>query len=856
MRASLLLFAASLGPGASAEKSPAPQERGSAIERWLREKVTSRTTVSGWRKLGYHVRRVDGDTASYDVTEYGGRGLSRFTDFGYVRVTGFKVLDVLNFDVNVQDSRFQDPQANRFSVDYDGGGFSANLGDIRGSLGGANPHARFDRSLSGVQAGYKGGGFEIRALRSQARGQARTVSFPGTNSAGPYYLQSSQIVRGSERIEVDGELLTLGEDYTIDYELGAVYFVNRQTLQARIIPPTSTIVATYEAFNFGGASGTIEGASASYDAGSLGKLGVTAMRQRSGASGQGSGRLERFQGFGPPSTPYVLQFEPVSVLSVVIRVDGVLQVRGVDYRFDPNNAAVFYMTRFVPSTSTIDVLYTPKAVSTIDGDRSVVGVDYTLPLGRGSRLLLSQATGELTNTAEPKRGVARSADVRWRNGGLELGAGVRDVPIGFVGIETTGFERNERTADLSASYRPNERVALDALYRNSSISSQTGSGASARTVSNRLTRAEAGYQLTPERGMPLRLRHTRTTGTGVRGRSTVDTSSLGTSYNRGLWSLGIDAVNRSARGPFTLGGGSQTGTVDSQGLDVRAAYNGGERFGATLFAGLSRIRAAGQSGIGRDVALGLSYRPSDNLELRLDAADSDGGNLATLGFDSGIGAGYDGNGFSAGAGADAFISATDARSVQLTASYSPSEQFAASATASVSRRSGGISSNSETVGGGVGLTWTFGAPLTLDLSLDASRTRFFETPGESTAVTASLRLEGAPRGRFSYRTGLTALLTGGSGDFAQDSLAFDASLNYLLAERHNLNLSLDVGQLRGYLPQDSRTFGVTYQYQIWRSLAFNVGYRWIDVQNTTPGLTTGAYRSSGFDFELEFNFGG
>jgi hypothetical protein len=430
------------------------------------------------------------------------------------------------------------------------------------------------------------------------------------------------------------------------------------------------------------------------------------------------------------------------------------------------------------------------------------------------------------------------------------------VPLGFVGIESTGFERNERSADLSASYRPNTRASFDALFRNSSISSETGSGSSRRTVSSRLTRAEVGYQLSPERGMPLRARHTRTAGTGAKGESTVDTTSLGTSYNRGQWSLGLDAVNRLARGPLTVEGRNVTGTVESQGLDVRAGYNGGERFGATLFAGLSRIRAAGQSGIGRDIGLGLSYRPSETWELRLDAADSDGGNLATLGFDSGLGAGYDGNGFSSGAGADAFLSATDAQSVQLSASYSPSERFAALATASVSRRSGGISSNSETFGGGIGLTWSFGAPLSVDLSLDASRTRFLETPGESSALTGSLRLEGAPRGRFSYRAGLTALLTGGTGDFAQDSLGFDASLSYLLAERHNLNLSLDVGQLRGYLPQDSRTLGVTYQYQIWRSLAFNVGYRWIDVRNATPGLTTGAYRSSGFDFELEFNFGG
>jgi hypothetical protein len=536
-----------------------------------------RTTLTGWRRLGYHVRTVTGDLDAFDVSEYGGRGLDRFTDFGYVRATGLKVFGVLNFDLNVQDSRFQDPQANRFSVDYEGGGFFANAGDIRGSLGSVNPHARFERSLTGVQAGYKAGRVEVKAMRSQARGQARTVSIPGNNSAGPYYLQASQIVRGSERILVDGEPQTLGEDYTIDYELGAVNFVNRSTLAAKIIPPTSTIVATYEAFNFGGASGLLEGASASYDTGRTGKVGVTAMRQRSGGSGQGSSRLERFQGFGPPSTPYVLQFEPVSILTVVVRVDGRLQQRDVDYRFDAQNPAVFFMTRFVPSTSTIDVLYTPKGVSTLDGDRSVVGVDYTLPLGRAGRLVATQTVGESSGGSSPSRGTARSADLRYSIGKLDLGASARDVPIGFVGIETVGFERNERSADLRALYRPAEGVEYDALYRNGSISTRSGTGSGSRLVSSRLTRAEVGYASTPAGGVPLRLRQARSTGTTPRGVSTVDTTTLGTSYNHGRWTVGLDAVNRVADGPFTVAGAQRRGKVESQGMDLRLNYNGGER---------------------------------------------------------------------------------------------------------------------------------------------------------------------------------------------------------------------------------------------------------------------------------------
>ncbi|MCC6404481.1 MAG: hypothetical protein IT207_10785 [Fimbriimonadaceae bacterium] len=835
----------------------APQEQGSSLERWYQENIASRTTVSGNRRLGYHVRKVEGDLDAYDVTEYGGRGLDRFTDFGYVRVTGFKVMGFLNFDVNIQDSRFQDPQANRLSLDYEGGGFTANAGDIRGTLGSTNPHARFERSLTGVSIGYKSSGFEAKVLHSQARGEARTVSFAGTNSAGPYFLQASQVVRGSERIEVDGEPQVQGQDYTVDYELGAVYFVNRQTLQARIIPPTSTIVATYEAFNFGGSSGTIQGVSASYNAGGLGKIGVTALRQKSGSSGASSGRLERFQGFGPPSTPYVLQFEPQSIAGVVIRVDGVLQRLNVDYQFDAANPAVFFMTRFVPSTSTIDVLYTPKQLSNVDGDRSVVGVDYTLPLGKSGRLLVTQTVGELTNTADPRRGTARFADLRYSLGDFEVAAGVRDVPSNFVGIETAGFERNERTADLRLVYRPSATLTYDALYRNSSVASRVGTGSSVRTVANRITRAEGGVSLTPENGMPLRLRHVRTGSRTIQGSTTVDTTTLGTSRNTGAWSLGLDLTHRSAKGPFTFSGQRQNGTVTTRGLELRAGYRGEDRFGATVFAGLNQVSAAGRSGLGRDIGIGASYRASDKLDFRLDVSDSDGGALSALGFDSGLGIGYGGNGFSSGADSSFLNTAGSVTAVNLLASYLPTDRLTLVGSLHASRRQGGLSANTETLGAGLQVGWNLGRSALVDFSLDGTRTKFLGgTVGEASVLTAALGVEGSPPGRFTYRTGLTALLTGGSGEFAQDSLALDAALGYRLAPRHNLMLGLDFGQIRGYLPQNHSSASLTYQYQIWKSLAFNLGYRWIDVRNTTPGFDSGAYRSSGFDFELEFNFGG
>ena len=51
------------------------------------------------------------------------------------------------------------------------------------------------------------------------------------------------------------------------------------------------------------------------------------------------------------------------------------------------------------------------------------------------------------------------------------------------------------------------------------------------------------------------------------------------------------------------------GKVESQGMDIRLNYNGGERFGMTGFAGISRVRAGGESGLGSDLSLGATWTP-------------------------------------------------------------------------------------------------------------------------------------------------------------------------------------------------------------------------------------------------------
>ena len=108
----------------------------------------------------------------------------------------------------------------------------------------------YRRKLQGVSMEVFKPGFGIEGLAGSPRGLYRTLQIRGQESnQGPYYLASAGsgqnlfIVADSEKVRLDGELLTRGSDrdYTIDYVQGTVTFTYR-----RLITAESTIVIEYE----------------------------------------------------------------------------------------------------------------------------------------------------------------------------------------------------------------------------------------------------------------------------------------------------------------------------------------------------------------------------------------------------------------------------------------------------------------------------------------------------------------------------------------------------------------------------------------------------------------------------------
>lgn len=831
---------------------PVAQTQASGVQvlSWLDREFLKRIQVTGYRQFGFHAHTVDGDREAFNSLTYYGRGGQRFTDTGAMNFVGRKVLGLFDFDVTLTDNRYQDPQAQRIALNYDRGPIRVQAGDITASLTNTNPYASFNRNVRGGSIAFQSGPFTASILRTETKASARTLSFQGTNSSGPYYLQSSQLVNGSETILLDGQAMTIGVDYVIDYEVGAISFINR------IIAPTTTITVTYEAFDFNSSRGTISGAGVSYDFGKAGRVGLTAIEENSRSSGTLSSRLEQFEGFGAPSTPYFLQFEPMNsaAFPTRVRLDGILQIENIDFVFDKNNKSVFYFRRFVPASSIIEVVYFPRPTSLAEGDRRVVGIDYSIPINNRGSISYAQATGSLKSDVSPLEGTARGIRVSYGSGGITFRAGVQDIPGTFVAPESRGFNRNERSSDVGIKIN-RSGLAWDLSHRNASVTTRTFDslgGLEFARARETVSRIGVGHTAVKPSELSWNLDHTRLGVKRFGVQTDLDTTSAFASKSHGRTTTRYGLQNQIGRVySFT-----DDKRLNMQSIRFDTDYRAGQGWNIAARSGITRSKFGDESGNGHDISLTGVYRPSSRFSLDLGFTDSQAGQVSTLaGFTGAYGVGYEGNGFSSGLlGAGPVSGSSDLQLMQAHARWQALDNLSFDGRLYKARTSGGVSSNTETTAFGFGMDWQMGGGNTFSLSLDRSLTNFIGSAFKSTATTFDASLSGRLGRRLTYRGGVGLLFTDG-GEFSQNSFFADGGLTYKLDPRQNISARFTYGKTTGYYPQQESFVGIFYEYQLFRNISLIGSYKWRNVANLDPLFTSGAYRSRGFDLEISFNFG-
>lgn len=878
------------------KSSRTPQRRNTldalqALRSWdsLENEIERTVTISGRKVIGFHMHEIEGDAVAFRDQNYFGQGGKRFTDNTDLTIRVNKFLGFLSMDWHWSNSRFRNPYDARITYTYESPNLTVEWGDITATLASPNPLVNFQRTLKGATAVARVGNTRVRYITSETKASARTITIQGNDSPGPYYLQASQIVEGSERVQVDGVEKRRGEDYTIDYFGGILRFRD-----GTIIPRTSSIVVTYETYALNAAPNRLDGWRVETALGRGINVGFTALTQKSTVRRGLRRRQEQFYGFGAPSTPYDLQFPPLRDANnpVIITVAGVPQVEGVDYYFDEVLPYRFYFTRFMPQTLIIQVEYTPRPdpSSTLGGDREVMGIDLTLPLGRRGNLVWNAARSKAQALGSNLEATAHVLTGSFEWGKLRLNGTWRDIPAEFVGIESVGFRRNERGYQTDLQYRFNSATSVQASFNRSRVASLNPFSP---TFSVGFTDTHIQtYTLThaPRNGFQLTLtRNTNSTRTpSSRSEQARHALNLARSWRNLTLSLNYEHTDSESHGG--LGIGTRL-AYNIQSLRTQLDWTPDPRWTIRASAARSDTRQTQTSGgrtstlrtDARDYTLDVNWRPNDTLGINYRWRDSNSGGLSTPSTlprsrqfggtplpNFGIptnpwGVGFDGNGFSSGAPLYSGYTYYGVRGKgqDLSIQWTPRPNLSLDMQWSESRSVGDFQTNSAQESLTIGASYLPFSWLTLSASWSKQDVRFLTATGTSSNEFLTLSTDIGPLGRFTINLNYYAMKTrsvlgegfqGGQGAFVQEPVGVSARITYAIGRSQNLFAEFQRTDLKGYQPSRDTLFAIGYEYRLTRNLSLVAGYRFREQLNLDPQYSQFSYRARSLDVNLNWMF--
>ena len=433
---------------------------GSISRMWDQFEAATGTSIKASGSSTLSMRRESisgGDKAaqSYHNEQYYGQGSNGiYTDTNVqVDATLFKYF---HYQTSYSNSPFKNPNENRAKLDYNTPKLRLEWGDINAGFQG-NSLIDFNRYLSGVKLTNQWTPkLKTSMLYTKTKAETRTLTLTGQDSSGPYYVYAGQVVDGSVHIRIDNRDLAPTE-YTLDTYTGQLNFK-----PGYIVLHSSTIAVSFETLGFNQNSGTIYGIRSEFAPRGSTKVGFTYVIQKTRTGAGLQLRTQEFYGKGDPTQPYVLDqaVDTTKLASMIVLLNGVPLVQGLDYVIDPHSSNQILIPRQpVPATSLITVRYFPLNDSVNAGDRSVLGFDGRIGLGKIGGLTLETAFSGLNVTGKSIAGQAvqvRADLTPFRN--MHSILTVRDVNPTFSSIQSPGFNRNEKSIDLAGEYTPSRKV--------------------------------------------------------------------------------------------------------------------------------------------------------------------------------------------------------------------------------------------------------------------------------------------------------------------------------------------------------------------------------------------------------------
>ncbi|MBC7809428.1 MAG: hypothetical protein H7145_25115, partial [Akkermansiaceae bacterium] len=567
-----------------------------------------------------------------------------------------------------------------FGINYRAKGTSFNLGDVSAALPG-NEFVTFARTVRGVSFGRDfGNGVRIQGVGSYTQAVARRGTFQGNGTKGPFPLQSSSILEGSERVQLNGVDMVPGQDYQIDYLFGQITF-----LSGRIVNPEDTVVYTYEAQNYNSSPGLLTGMrfdlvpNASSNASPY-AVGFTWLQQKQLSGSQGVSEItERFPVNNDLAYQYQLASGIEAATPVEVRYLEEVLVENRDFQLVRASRFFRLLRKFPPDTAfnatlSLSIKYRPVRQSSIAGDRGIMGLDGNFRVN--STTNLAWQYGRSQNTVQGSDGGdAMSLNANFGGGGRNgLGAwngtlGWRNIGDTYAGIDSTSaaFLRAEKGLRGTLSFRPTSFLSLTTSMNQSQIGNQTTTtttdGAQNSVFNwNKNTQWQGGFSLSLPRMPRLDFAHSQVTqgtqgSTGSESNYSSDqlnlnyqigmlgvSGSFGRSVSRGR-SVFSSGFTNSLSGPQVTGGSVlddvRNGTYNTNSATDSSSDTGRLNLSLTPAPwiqmsgalGVSRTRygstgtsgAAGTASNARDNTFGVRLPLRDNLSFGLDWSESTNG---------------------------------------------------------------------------------------------------------------------------------------------------------------------------------------------------------------------------------------
>lgn len=465
--AGALAAAALLAAGGSCWANPL-RGLGRMFEKWG---LFQDIEVSGYNTITFQQHRVQGSVNTFLGQRWDTDNLLTQSS---IHAEG-SIYKEFGFQLDFSASGYG-PKYSRWLLGYVGHDTALYYGDLNVSLSG-NEFVSFRKTLKGWQLDQvlpRSG--VLRYFESSEKGIVRRQTFPGNNTAGPYFLTYTPIIEGSEVIKINEERMVFGRDYRLDYETGELWFEPVDG-PPRIVPETDTISASYLSYGYGGTPATLRGLRVEMPFMKRRMLvGYTLLEEkRPGKRGDTVGYHEDiYQGSGTTG-PFDTTFRPIVEdgarvvykgkeqqldQALIVTVDNVEQKEGVDFDSHRYLGRIVFR-RAVPPTALVVIKYYYELGTreAIGGGSKLWGIDAAWRVSR--QLSLKFDYGHSFADASGQGGAAKKLTANLNTNRFRIGAQWRSIDPTFSFLNAVGFYRHEKGYQVRADW---ELGAATTLY--------------------------------------------------------------------------------------------------------------------------------------------------------------------------------------------------------------------------------------------------------------------------------------------------------------------------------------------------------------------------------------------------------